>query len=783
MFFYYIRSSLRNLWINLRFTVINVTGFAFAISVCLGITLFLNKELSYNRYNTNYERIVRLIDSKNNSSLVDYRVKDILQNNFPEIENSCLVLTSGSSIEVKTKEKGVYLNELMSVDNNFFKVFTVRFLSGNESAPFEDINSAVITQKTATLLFGNENPLGQEILIWNNIPVTITGVIEDFPDNSSISAGLLLNSDNENFKFYRSIGNSEDLSTYRWLFQIYLQLKDGISPDALAAKINSTADLLNPYEEEVGFLELRDIYLYDTTSGSETKQGNIGLLRLLTVIALVILSLAVINYVNLTVAQQNKRYKDTGIKKTFGASRVNILFHYLSESVIVSLVAFLLGLYLLWIMLPVYRAVFNTSLDLSYLSGTGNLVGIPLAVLTIGIISGSIPPLILAGVTPARVLSGSLITRARRRYHRDILTIFQFAISIILIFCVIVVQRQIRFVKHRNPGFEEEQMVRLDIPLLSDAEIQKSTTLLNEYRKSPYTKSVSVSSGVPGMIPMSMGSNIKNSTKNMSVPCILADTMFIKTFGMQVIRGRNLEPGDYGKVCMINQAAYKHFEFEDLNGKRFNNYGGFDIIGVIKDFQFTSLHHTIGPVCIMFTPNFRPGTINIRFMANGTGQGMEVLKELWTEILPGHPFSYQFYDEWFDSLYRSEERFGKTISLFALLAIVISCIGILGLSIYSSERRTKEIGIRKTNGARVGEIVRMLNREFVIWVLLAFITSIPAMIITMKIWLKTFAYRTTLDWWIFALAAIIAMLIALLTVSWQSHKAATRNPVDALRYE
>lgn len=263
----------------------------------------------------------------------------------------------------------------------------------------------------------------------------------------------------------------------------------------------------------------------------------------------------------------------------------------------------------------------------------------------------------------------------------------------------------------------------------------------------------------------------------MSVPCILADTMFIKTFGMEVIKGGKLEPEDYGKVCMINEAAYKHFEFEDLNNRRFNNYGGFDIIGVVNEFQFASLHKTIGPGCIMFSQNFRPTTINIRFMANGTSRGMEAVKKLWTAILPGHLFKYQFYDEWFDSLYRSEERFGNTISLSALLAIIISCIGIFGLSIYSSERRTKKIGIRKNNGARVREKVRMLNRELALWVLVAFIVSVPSMLISMKIWLKTFAYRTTLDWWIFALAGIIALVIAILTVSWQSHKAATRNPV------
>jgi putative ABC transport system permease protein len=284
---------------------------------------------------------------------------------------------------------------------------------------------------------------------------------------------------------------------------------------------------------------------------------------------------------------------------------------------------------------------------------------------------------------------------------------------------------------------------------------------------------------------MSMGSNIENSTRNMTVPCILADTSFLKTFSMKVVRGRNLEPGDYGKVCMINEAAYNHFEFENLNNKRFNNYaeGGFEIIGVVNDFQFTSLHKTIGPACIMFTPGFRPTSMNIRFAANGTGPGMDIIKKFWDEMLTGYPLKYQFYDEWFDSLYRSEERFARTISLFAVLAIVISCIGILGLAIFSSERKTKEIGIRKANGAKVAEIMIMLNKEFVIWVAIAFVAGIPVMLVSMQKWLSTFAYRTTLEWWIFILSGAIALVIAIITVSWQSWRAATRNPVEALRYE
>lgn len=780
---YYILSALKNLLKNRKYTIINITGFSFAISVCLGIALFLIKEKSYDHFNRHFDQIIRLTDVKNNSSIIDYRAKDILAGNYPEIENSCLVLRSGNPIEVKASDKGFYLDDIMSVDNNFFKVFTISFLSGQSSSPFVNINSAVVTETTAKKLFGDSNALGKEMRIWGNIPVTVTGIIRDFPDNSSISAGLLVNADNDNFKFDKWIGDSRDLSTYRWPFQIFLQLKSNVSPVSLAGKINTSKGLLNPYVETVGFLSLKDIYLHDTTSGSETKQGNAGLLRLLTVIALIILSLAIINYINLTVAQQKKRNKETGIRKTFGAGRFNILSHYLCESVLVSMMAFILGIYLLSIMVPVYSSIFDTKLDLSYFLRIPYLSGLAGAILLIGAISGSIPAIILSGITPARVLAGAVTPHLKKQFYRDILTIFQFSISIILIFCVIMVERQVRFVKHRNPGFNEEQLVRLDLPNIQETDLNKALTLFSEYRKLPYIKSASISSGVPGEIYMSMGSNIENSSRNISVPCILADTGFLNTFGIRVIKGRDLQPEDYGKVCMMNEAAYKHFQFDNLNNKRFNNYGGFDIIGVVNDFQYTSLHKVIGPACIMFTPNFHPTSISMRFVPHSVGTGMEVVKKLWDEMMPGYPYKYQFYDEWFDSLYRAEERFARTITLFALLAIAISCIGIFGLSIFSSERRTKEIGIRKVNGARTGEILKMLNKEYVIWVIIAFIIGVPVMIIMMTKWLNTFAYRTSLDWWVFCLAGIAALIIALFTVSWQSGRAATRNPVDALRYE
>jgi putative ABC transport system permease protein len=780
---YYLKIALRNIRTNKKFSIINIAGFAFALSICLAILLFLLKEYSYDKYHINADQIVRLINTKYNSSLVDYRVKDILLKNYSEIKDACLVINANHPIEIKNGDKGFYLNNILSVDNGFFRIFSIPFISGDASSPFKNINSAILTEETARLIFGQESPLGKDIYIFGILPVTITGIIKDFPDNSSISAGILVNAENEQFKFNKWIGDSRDLTTYQWPFQIYLHLDNNADQDQLIRKINGQIDMLKPHCEQVSFMSLKDIHLNDRTTGAETKKGNPGLLNLLTVIALIILILAVINYINLTVAQQNKRNKDTGLKKAIGAGRTTILIQYLSESVIVILLAFVSGIFLLWLLMPFYQTIFNTTTDIKILFRLPYIIILPVTILLIGLLSGSGPAIILSGISPGKILSGHSILKVNKNYLRNVLIVFQFTISIILICCVIVVQRQIKFVKHKNPGFNKEQLLRLDIPNIRENDIPKTKVLLEEFRKSPYIINLTVSEGVPGEIRISMGSNMENNKNNIGVPCIMVDTTFLETFGLKVTRGRNLLPGDYEKVCMINEAAYKHFEFQDLENKRFNNFGGFDIIGVVNDFQYSSLHQIIGPVCLMFTSKSRPTSLSLRFAPNGAAPGMEYIKEKWQEILPGYPLKYQFYDDWFDSMYKSEEYFSRTISLFAILAVIISCIGILGLAIFSSERRTKEIGVRKINGARITEIMILLNKDIIYLLGIAFVIATPVAWYSMNKWLQSFAYRTELSWWIFALSGLLAFAIALLTVSLQSWGAATRNPVESLRYE
>ncbi|MBL4560389.1 MAG: ABC transporter permease [Labilibaculum sp.] len=785
MIAYNIKSALKSLFSDRKFTLINVVGFAFAISVCLAISLFLLQEYSYDGYHQNADRIVRIIDSNKNSSNIDYRVKDILLETFPEFEDACLVQRETSPTNINIGNKAFRISDIMSVDNHFFNLFSTSFLSGNPSKPFENINSAIITKSKAKQLFGSENPIGKEILFERTNLLTITGVIKDFPANSSISAGLLLNAENDDFKFSFSCEKYSDKSTHRWEFRIYALIGADIDRSVLSEKINSKLGSLKPYINKIGFLPIKTMYLYDSTIGSHSKRGNPELLKLLIAIAFIILMLAVVNYINLALAQQNKRNKTTGIKKSFGASTSDLFVHFIIESVIVSAIAFILSIVLVYALSPLYTSVFGSSINIYSLLDTSVLLGLLVCIFIIGCLIGLVPALVLSKSNLNDIIKKTSTQGRNQSYFRNALIIFQFTVSVVLMICLLIVQKQISFVKNKNPGFAEEHLLCLSMPYLPKKEKSNAQLLVSELSNYPFFKNISLTNGVPGHINFTMGSGIENTDKEISVPCLIVDTAFISTFQFKIVKGRNLEPGDYGKVCMINESFYNFFEFTNLENKRFNNYrdGGLEIIGVVNDFQYGSSHNKIEPLCILFVENSNYYQLNIKIAANSFPSAIKTIKEKWEEIMPAYPLTYQFFDDWFDQMYEKEERFAKTIGLFALLAIAISCFGILGLAIFSAEQRTKEIGVRKVNGAKTYEIISMLNRGFSKWVAIAFVIACPIAWYAMHKWLENFAYKTELSWWIFALAGVIAMGIALLTVSFQAWRAATRNPVESLRYE
>lgn len=775
----YFKVAFRNLSKHKTFSVINILGLTFSISVCLVILLFILKEYGFDDYNKNANQIYKLVDTKDNSSSIDYRVAGIIRNNYAEVKNTCYLQIMKLKVGTYYSNNALFIDNIMSTDENFFKMFTVPFIYGNPAKPFENINSAILTESTARNLFGKENPVGKQIKIFNKWNLVVSGVIKDFPSNSSIDAGILVNAENNNFKFYFSCENSSDSSSYRYLFNIFLQLKQNVQPQQFIPKFTYNAGIFAPYEKKVSLIPLKDIYLYDNTIGSCNKKGNPGLLSLLQTIALIILLLAVINYINLTAAQQNKRNKETGIRKTIGASRSNIVFHFLSESVLITLAAFLTAVVIVDISLPVFGSLLDMHLSLLSLIKYPVYIIVTLSVLLVGILAGSGPALIFSSFSPAKIFRGDVFKSRMRGNLRNLLTVFQFTISSALIICLIIIQKQINYVKHANLGFNKEQLVRFDIPSGNS----KLNVLENKFRDYSGIKSFCPTFGVPGKINMHMGSNIKGKDKSISI--IIADSSFINTFGVKLVKGRMPKREDIGTACLINETAYKYFGWDNLKNKVYNNgrKGGFKVIGIVKDFNVASMHSTIEPLAILFSRDYSSLNISVRIVKGRIGSTMKYIQKVWHDVYPEYPFKYQFYDEWIDSIYRKDERFGQTIALFAFLAITISCLGILGLAVFMTETRRKEIGIRKVHGAGVNGIMFLLNKDFIKLIFISFIIACPVAWFVAGKWLQDFAYRTKINWWVFAVSFIVLLFIALSTVSWHAYKAATANPVKSLRYE
>lgn len=777
----YFKFAFRNLIKNKSFSLINILGFAFGMSICLGICAYLLHEYSYNSYHSNADQIYRLNDAKGSTSTIDYRVKDILLNNYPEIEDACLVLLMDHPIPVTVDNKGIYLDNIISADNAFFEMFSVPLIHGTKTSPLSDLHSVVLTESAAKKLFGDANPLGQELELLHRYPLTVSGIIQDFPANSSLQTQMIVNAENDDFKFYFSCADGRDQSTYRWLFEIFLQLNEHSDPSLLAGLINSHAELLAPYEQNISLIALTDIYLHDDISGGLMKRGNLGLLKLLLSIGLTILILAIFNYINLTAAQQHRRFKEIGVKKSIGAGKKDILFQFLTESVVVSFIAFGVALVFLWHSIPVYRVIFFDEYSIAPLLTYWPLILI--AVFTIGLFSGLGSVFLFSSINPIQALKGEFTTKRSRFTWRNGLTVFQFIVSIALIFCIIVMQKQIRYVKHTNPGFNEEQLLKLDVPQIQQNDKRAALLLIEKFRSYPSIENVSMTNGVPGTITTHMG--MGSAEKRRNIPIIYADYEFLHTFDMHIVKGRAPEPGDFGASCLMNEAAYQYYEWTDLDNKRFDNGrpGSFDIVGIVNDFHFQSLRSAIEPLCILFPGDVYPTHLSIRIAAGHIGDTMPFIQKTWNEILPQYPLQYEFYDSWLDAMYREDEKLGTAIGLFASLAIVISCLGILGMAIFSTQKRTKEIGIRKVVGASVPEILKMLGLNFSKWVLLANIFAWPIAWYAMHTWLQNFAYRISMSWWMFALSGVAALLISLATVGWLAIRSATANPVEALRYE
>jgi putative ABC transport system permease protein len=781
---------LRNLKFTLRhfrnqklFTIVNLTGLTIGIIAASFILIYIRYELSFDRFNKNSNRIVRVYSTFKLEGVTDAYVQtatplaSFLQNKFPEIEKTVRIARLGKGL-VSSSEKNFFEERIIMADSTIFNVFTFPLIIGNQNEVLAQPNSVVLTESIAEKYFGKSDPIGKTLRYNRSVNLTVTGIMKNIPGNthlkfdmvvSMLSAKTILGDD-----FLKNLMNTVVFT--------YLLTNPGID----IGKFSKSLSLAFENKGDLHIQPLTSIHLHSNMGGEYAPNSDIKSIYFLSTIALLILIIACINYINLSFSINNRRTTELGMRKIMGAKRRQLIFLYLSDafvlvgiSVIIS--AVIISGQLLW-----FANLVGVDLTNNY-SIKSLIPGLAFLFLLITMITGLASGWISSSISPMDTLKKPLVQTKKYIGTQGILVLFQFGISIILISSSLFVYRQMRFIKNINLGFSKDQL--MIIPLNDENIKSKIVSFKQELLKKPNILSAGAVSDLPGELTWVTSINYEGrSEQSISHMTFLEiDKDFINTFGVQLKEG--FLPGDtsspyIGTQYLLNESAVKKLGWNNPIGKTFFCYYGKEgfVTGIIRDFHFKSLHSELEPL-FLYMRDSTSNYLAVKLSTTGISGSVDYIQRLWNKMVPDIPFEYFFYDNFYDQLYKKEATFGKIIFIFSSIAILIACMGLFGLAAFFSEKRKKEIGLRKVNGATITEILTLLNWEFLKWVLIAFIIAMPITWFIMHKWLQGFAYKTELSWWIFSLAGILALVIALLTVSWQSWRAATRNPVEALRYE
>ena len=805
----YFKIALRNLAKYKFISFINLFGLTVGITCCLLITTYILNELSYDRYNEKADNIYRITRSFNNEEgVVSLKLSTVappfgyyLPTDFPEIQKMTRLLDNGLT-PLRYGEKRINEKNVNFADENIFDVFSIKVLKGNPktalSAPF----SAMLTEAVAKKYFGDEDPINKT-LRWNNqFDLKVTGIYKAFPTNAHMHPGMFISFNTLKDK---DVYGEEGMRT-NWgnnSFFTYLLLPKNYDPNRMIARFPAFLDKRMSGEEYVGsqpskftkldLQKLTDIHLYSHTDYEAEPNGEISRVYIFGAIALFILLIACINYMNLSTARSALRGREIGIRKVMGAGKKELIMQFLSESVLLAWVAIVLAIVLLYVSLPWLNDVSGQALSVNILLKWQVLVPVFLAPFIIGIVSGLYPALFMSSFQPVKTLKGLFKAGGSGISFRKVLVVTQFAISIILIITTAIVFQQLNYMQKKSLGFERDHVV---IMPYNNAIKDKYDAFRNELLANTGFKNVARSSRIPsGRLLDAMGASTKSSDSmapvKTDIKFLSVDYDFIPTYNIPMAAGRNFSK-EYGTDTLnfvLNESAINAIGWksaQDAIGKDFK-YGGTTghVIGVIKDFHFESMHQKIVPIVLQVFPpsNVFFNNLTVKLSGNNVQSSLAYLEKTWNKFLPETPYQYTFLDENFDALYQSEQRQGTIFTVFACIAIFIACLGLFGLSAFTITQRVKEIGVRKVLGASVSTIVALLSKDFLLLVLIAAIIAFPIAWYAMSNWLKDFAYRINIAWWVFVMAAIVALVIALFTVGFQAIKAALANPVKSLRTE
>jgi len=790
MFKNYLKTALRNLMRHKGYSLINIAGFAIGIACCILILVWVQDELSYDRFHENLDGLHRVVEENYFSdgtifriARTPYPVGPAFVKDYPEIINFTR-FTPFWRILTEYEDKSFYERGFAFADPSLLEMFTLPLLRGDASTALSETNSVLISEDMAKKYFGAEDPIGKTITMDNDVDLQVSGVFKNLPHNSHLQfdflgpfetfieySGWSARWQDHNYYTYVQLANNTHHKDIEPKIFAYMEK---ISPDS------ATKFLLQPVKD----IHLRSDFAIDLGGKSENKAKYVYMFSL---IAVFILLIACINFMNLTTARASRRSLEIGMRKVVGANRAHLIRQFLGESILISLLSLLIALGLVLLVLPAFnnisgKELSSATLDLALL--TAGLIGIALVT---GILSGSYPAFLLSAIKPIGALKGSLSSGSKNPAFRKILVCCQFSLSIGLIISTFVVYRQLEFIQKKNLGYNQEHIIYFS----ERGDFWKSyDAFKTQLQQNPDIVGITAASSIPTYtVTSTSGVNWEGKDPEFTVMFTQfnVDYDYFETLEMEMAQGRSFAKDfstDATNAYILNETGARLTGMEDPVGKTFTLWDkSGPIIGVVKDYHFKSLHAKIEPLVLrMFHRQWNRYVI-VRIKSDGISRTLKVLEDTYTKYHPGYPFEFKFLDEELDALYSSDKQTGTVFRYFMFLSIFISCLGLFGLASFMADQRTKEIGIRKVLGASVPGIFLMLLKEFVKWVLIASAISWPLAYYVMDRWLENFAYRTDIALWIFLVSGVSGLAVAVATVSFQSIKASIANPIDCLRYE
>ena len=805
MFKNYFKIAWRSLLKNKGFTAINIGGLALGLAATLLIMFYVVDELSYDRYNENAKRIFRVNeDLKLGDNKVQYAVAmpplaQTLIKDFPDVENAARI--KKATIIIQKGSENLTEDHAIFADPSLLSVFTLPLIYGNKATALNEPNTVVISQSAANKYFNKFNVVGQSLILPGQSALKITGVIKDIPEQSHFKADFIMAmsgwADSRSDEWLRSDYNTYVLmrkgADYKKLEAQFPELIRHYSGSQILKAVGMNYDQFEKSGSyfRMSLMPLTDIHLHSNMTGELSANGTVQYIYIFSAIAIFILIIACVNFMNLSTARSSNRAREVGVRKVLGSTRNFLIGQFLTESVVVTFIAAIIAFCVAIIVLPAFNDIAAKNIVINNLALVWVLPGLLASVIVIGCLAGIYPAFFLSAFNPVDVLKGKLAKGFKGGNLRSALVVFQFAISIFLIVGTLVIYQQLKYIQNRDVGYNRDQVL-----VIHDAFAlgSQTKTFKQEVKQLSGVKDITISGFLPTTGNRGTAIFSKDATrdpkKSIFPQAWNVDEDYISTMGMKLVAGRDFsaQMGTDSSALIINETAAKFLGFNNAVGKTlYRNQGDdkaqkpYTIIGVVRDFNFESMRENISPVVMAL--DYDNGNLGIRLKSANLPVLMDQIKSKWQAIAPSKQFNYSFMNADFEATYRAEQRVGRISIIFTSLAIIVACLGLFGLSAYAAEQRTKEIGIRKVLGASISSILSMLSLDFIKLVLIALLISTPFAWYIMHKWLQGFAYRADISWWIFGVSGMAAVLIAFATISFQSFKAATANLVKSLRSE